>query len=56
MYYTCKEVAEMFKVKVSTVWLWIRQGRLDAIKLSYNNYRVSDESIKQFVANGRKAK
>ncbi len=30
MYCTCKEVAEMFKVKVRTVWRWIREGRLNA--------------------------
>ncbi len=54
MYYTCKEVAEMLKVKVATVWLWIRQGRLDAIKLSHNNYRISDEAVKRFADNCRK--
>ncbi len=56
MYCTCKEVAEMFKVKVNTVWLWIRQGRLDVIKLCYNYYRISDEAIKQFEANSKKTK
>ncbi len=54
MYYTCKEVAEAFGVNVGTVWKWIRQGKLGAIKLGYNCYRVSDEAIKQFVEHSKK--
>ncbi len=54
MYYTCKEVAEMFKVKKGTVWGWIRQGKLDATKLGYNCYRVSDEAAKRFIERSKK--
>ncbi len=54
MYYTCEEIAEMFKVKVGTVWLWIRRGKLNATKLDYNCYRVSDEAVKQFIENSNK--
>lgn len=39
--YTCDEVAERYKVKVITVWDWIRQRKLNAIKLG-REYRVSN--------------
>ena len=29
--YTCDEVAERYKVKVITVWEWIRKKKLNAI-------------------------
>lgn len=38
--YTCDEVAERYKVKVITVWEWIRQRKLNAINLG-REYRVS---------------
>lgn len=40
--YTCDEVAERYKVKVITVWDWIRQHKLNAIKLG-REYRISEE-------------
>lgn len=37
--YTCDEVAERYKVKIITVWDWIRQRKLNAIKLG-REYRI----------------
>lgn len=45
--FTCEEVAERYKVKVITVWEWIRQKKLGAIKLG-REYRVSEEDLKAF--------
>lgn len=45
--YTCDEVAERYKVKVITVWDWIRQHKLNAIKLG-REYRISEEDLIQF--------
>lgn len=45
--FTCEEVAERYKVKVITVWEWIRQKKLSAIKLG-REYRVSEEDLKTF--------
>lgn len=42
--YTCDEVAERYQVKVFTVWEWIRQRKLNAIKLG-REYRVSEEDL-----------
>lgn len=45
--YTCDEVAERYKVKVITVWDWIRQRKLNAIKLG-REYRISEDDLIQF--------
>lgn len=45
--YTCDEVAERYKVKVITVWDWIRQQKLGAIKIG-REYRVSEEDLNAF--------
>lgn len=45
--YTCDEVAERYKVKTITVWDWIRQKKLNAIKLG-REYRVSEDDLIRF--------
>ena len=40
---SCEEVAEMYGVHIQTVWRWIREGRLGAIRLGRSYYvRQSD--------------
>lgn len=46
-FYTCEEVAEIYRVKTITVWDWVRKKKLSAIKTG-RNYLVSEESIKAF--------
>lgn len=53
--FTCEEVAERYKVKVITVWEWIRQKKLGAIKLG-REYRVSEEDLKIFENSRRTTK
>ena len=45
--YTCYEVAEIYRVKVITVWDWIRQKKLNAIKLG-REYRISEDDLTRF--------
>lgn len=45
--FTCEEVAERYKVKVITVWDWIRKKKLPAIKLG-REYRISEEDLASF--------
>ena len=45
--YTCNEIAERYSVKVITVWDWIRNGKLKAIKLP-KGYRVSEEAVAEY--------
>ena len=32
-YFTCEEVAQIYKVKTLTVWDWVRRKKLGAIKI-----------------------
>lgn len=45
--FTCEEVAERYKVKVITVWGWIRQKKLGAIKLG-REYRITEDDLVEF--------
>ena len=45
--HTCEEVAEMYRVKISTVWGWIRDGKLKAYKIG-RIYRIPKESLAEF--------
>lgn len=53
--FTCEEVAERYKVKVITVWDWIRQKKLGAIKIG-REYRVSEEDLRTFENSRRTTK
>jgi excisionase family DNA binding protein len=46
-YFTCGEVASMYKVKTITVWDWIRRKKLPALKIG-RDYRIRPEDIKAF--------
>ncbi len=46
-FYTCEEVAEIYRVKTITVWDWVRKKKLPAIKAG-KSYLVSEESLKAF--------
>ena len=50
--YTCDEVAERYRVKVITVWDWIRKKKLPAIRIG-RDYRISEEDLKSFEASRR---
>lgn len=45
--YTCKEVAERYKVEVTTVQEWIRQKKLSAIRIG-NRYRIKESDLLEF--------
>ena len=46
-YYTCEEIAERYRVKTATVWGWIRNGRLSAIRIG-GLYRVTESAMAKF--------
>lgn len=52
MYYTCEEIAEKFKVSKETVWIWIRKGKLGAVKLG-KHFRVSEKDLQDFLERQR---
>lgn len=45
--YNCEEVSERYNVKVITVWDWIRNKKLPAIKIG-REYRIREEDIEAF--------
>lgn len=46
-FYTCKEVAERYKVEVITVQEWIRLKKLSAIRIG-NRYRIKESDLLNF--------
>ena len=51
MYLKPKEVAKELRVTKITVLKWIKSGKLHAIKLSENNFRIRKEDVDTFVKN-----
>jgi excisionase family DNA binding protein len=49
VYYTPKEVAERLRLRVQTVYDYIRQGRLPAVRLG-NRCRISHSDLEAFLA------
>ncbi len=48
MYYTCNEVAKMFRVTHRSVLKWITTGKLAAIRVG-RDYRIPEEAVDKFV-------
>lgn len=46
-YLTCEQVAEMFGVKTITVWSWIREKKLRAIKTG-KLYHITRQDLAEF--------
>lgn len=51
-YYTCEEIATRYRVKTATVWGWVRNGRLHAIRIG-GLYRITEEAVAQFEGRNR---
>lgn len=49
-YYTCEQVASILQVNVETVWRWIRDERLPAVRISKNMYRISCIELDNFLS------
>lgn len=47
-YFTARELAEMFKVHVKTVYVWIYEGKLEATKLG-RTVRFSEKQLEAFM-------
>lgn len=45
--YTCEEIAEMYGVKIFTVWDWIKRKKIKALKIG-REYRIKEEDLKAF--------
>ena len=45
--YTCAEIATKYKVKIFTVYHWIKTGKLAAIKIG-KSFRVTENALRDF--------
>ena len=45
--YTCEEISRVYGVKVTTVWSWIRNKKLTAIRTG-KQYVVRKEDLERF--------
>ena len=46
---TAKEVAEILGVHPKTVHIWLREGKLHGVKISYRAWRIPQGSFNQFI-------
>lgn len=46
-FYSCEQVADRYGVKVGTVWTWIRESILPAVKLG-GVYRIKESDLVAF--------
>lgn len=49
-FYSCEQIAERYNVKLTTVWAWIRDKRLPAVKVG-KQYRVTADALSAFEQN-----
>ena len=45
--YTCDQIAKRYGVKVATVWKWIRNKKLNAVRIG-RLYRIRAADVKNF--------
>jgi len=51
-YYTPKEISDKLKLNVRTVYKWIREGRVNAIKLG-DVWRISESELNRILGGER---
>lgn len=49
-FYTINETCELLKVTRKTVYTWINEGRLQAVRVG-SRYRISESAIEDFTTN-----
>jgi excisionase family DNA binding protein len=47
-YYTPQEVADKLKVNIRTIYRWIREGKLKAVKIG-DLWRISESELERFI-------
>jgi len=46
-FFTCEDIAERYGVKKITVWAWIREKKLGAVRIG-RDYRIRQEDLHEF--------
>lgn len=52
--YTLDEIADTLKVTRRTLYTYIKEGKLNAVKIG-RSWRVSEEALKDFISTGTSA-
>lgn len=52
-YYTPQEVADKLGFKVTTIWNYIRTGKMECTRASARCYRISEKQLQQFLQNNK---
>lgn len=53
--YTCEQIAQRYGLEVFTIWQWIRNKKLPAMKIG-KEYRISEDDLKTFEESRRTIK
>jgi len=53
-FYTPQEVAKKLKIDMSTVYRWIREGHLKAVKVG-RGWRISESELNRLLSGSREA-
>lgn len=53
-FYTLKDVSEMLHVSMTTIYRYVKEGRLTPAKIG-NSYRVTEADLQEFVDRGKAA-
>jgi len=51
-YYTPKEISAKLKLNIRTIYKWIREGRINAVKLG-DVWRISESELNRLLAGGQ---
>lgn len=52
---TVEEVAEMMKVNIRTVRLWVQSGELPRVRIGTREYRISKADLRAFIEKRKRA-
>ena len=53
-FYTLRDVSEMLHESMTTIYRYIKEGRLTPAKIG-NSYRVKEEELREFIERGKAA-
>ena len=53
-FYTLKDVSEMLHVSMTTIYRYVKEGRLTPAKIG-NSYRVTEADLQEFIDRGKAA-
>jgi len=54
-YYTPQEVADSLKINLRTIYRWIREGKLNAVKVG-ELWRIPESALQEFIKVSKREK